>query len=113
MAKARGAAFLVNLIKSSVMNGPSIFFFLLLAVAGFIVFIRISKNDLGIVSLKGNGKKGVDGNNPEIIFNNIYSDKKQDEIFKEDIQEETELKTKESQEEVPEAIVEETSKEME
>ena len=95
------------------MNGPAIFFFLVLALAGFIVFIRISKNDMGIVSLKGNDKEGDDGNNPEIIFNNIYSDKQQDEISKEEVQEETELKKKEPQEEVPEAVVEEKSKEME
>ena len=95
------------------MNGPAIFFFLVLALAGFIVFIRISKNDMGIVSLKGNDKEGDDGNNPEIIFNNIYSDKKQDEISKEEVQKETELKKKEPQEEVPEAVIEEKSKEME
>ena len=95
------------------MNGPAIFFFLVLALAGFIVFIRISKNDMGIVSLKGNDKEGDDGNNPEIIFNNIYSDKKPDEIVPEDLQEETLLDNKQLQEEVSEVIIEEKSKENE
>mgnify|MGYP001228662160 CR=1 FL=1 len=62
------------------MNGPTIFFFLLLAIAGFIVFVSISKNDMGIVALKGNDKNERGRNNPEIIFNNIYADKKADQI---------------------------------
>ena len=66
------------------MNGPTIFFFLLLAIAGFIVFVSISKNDMGIVSLKGNDKNGEKRNNPEIIFNNIYADKKADQIDHQD-----------------------------
>lgn len=62
------------------MNGPTIFFFLLLAVAGFIVFVSISKNDMGIVTLKDNEKNGVKNNNPKIIFNNIYADEKADDM---------------------------------
>ena len=112
MAKGR-ETFLVNLIKPPDMNGPVIFFFLLLALVGFIVFIRISKDDMGIVSLKGNNKKGDNGNNSEIIFNNIYSDKKPDKMVQDEFQEEHSLENKELQEEEdPEVVVEKESKEM-